>query len=173
MSQQLNERERALAEEASKLVPVCVRVFCAQLPCLRQIARVCDLESAAYLACCKAARTYDPERGVGISAYFSVAIRNAMLREVQKEIRTQAHSIRRISLEEAQRREVAAAGPAEEAIPALMQLTDEEREWIENFVFEGKSLRAFGRSAKCDPRTAKKLLKSHLARLKKLIEDQP
>lgn len=154
-------------------MPICIKVFLGQLPCLRRVAKCCDLESAAYVACCKAARTYDPDRGVGLSAYFSVAIRNAMLREVQKELRTNAHSVQRISLEEIQRRQPLECQPAEEAFAALLQLTDEQRDWIESFVFDGTSFRAFGRRAKCDPRTAKKRIKSHLSSLRKQVEDQP
>jgi RNA polymerase sigma factor (sigma-70 family) len=169
----LTPEQQALAEEAAKLVPVCIRVFLRHMPCLRPVAQVCDLESAAYVACCKAARTYDPGRGVGVSAYFSVAIRNAMLREVQKEIKTQAHSIKRISLDEAGRRQPPKREASEAAMPAMLKLTDEERDWIESFVFDGTSFRAFGRQAECDPRTAKKLLKSRMNKLRDLVEDEP
>lgn len=169
----LTPEQQSLAEEAAKLVPVCISAFLRQLPCLRAVAQLCDLESAAYVACCKAARTYDPSRGVGISAYFSVAIRNAMLREVQKEIKTRAHSIQRIPLSEIHNREPPKKTEADVAIPAMMQLSDEEREWIESFVFDGKSFRAFGRTAGCDPRTAKKMLKSHLDRLRGMVDEQP
>ena len=169
----LTPEQQSLAEEAAKLVPVCISVFLRKLPCLRAVAQLCDLESAAYVACCKAARTYDPTRGVGISAYFSVAIRNAMLREVQKEIRTQAHSIQRISLDEATRRQTPKRTKSDEAMPAMLNLSKEERDWIESWVFDGTSFRAFGRQAGCDPRTAKKTLKSYLDRLRTEMEEQP
>jgi RNA polymerase sigma factor (sigma-70 family) len=169
----LTPEQQELAEKASKLVPVCISVFLKQLPCLRAVAQCCDLESAAYVACCKAAKTYDPTRGVGISAYFSVAIRNAMLREVQKEIKSQAHSIKRIPLDEVYNRAPPKKVKADAALPAMLNLTDQEREWIESWVFEGTSFRAFGRSAGCDPRTAKKRLKSHLDRLKGFLDEQP
>lgn len=169
----LNKRQQALAEEAAKLVPVCISAFLRAMPCLRAVAQNCDLESAAFLACCKAARTYDTKRGVGVSAYFSVAIRNAMLREVQKELKTRAYSVERISLDEAWRRQPPKREAAEAALPAMLQLTEEERSWIEDFVFDKASFRAFGRRASCDPRTAKKRLKSHLAKLKDLVDDQP
>ena len=169
----LTPEQQALAEEASKLVPVCLAIFLKRLPCLRPIAKTCDLESAAYVACCKAARTYDKSRGVGISAYFSVAIRNAMLREVQKEIKSQAHSIKRIALEEIYDRQPPRREHADVAMPAMLTLTDEERNWIESYVFEGMSFRAFGREAGCDPRTAKKIILSRLDKLRDAAEDQP
>lgn len=168
----LTPEQQALAEEAAKLVPICLKVFLRAMPCLRQVAVSCDLESAAYVACCKAARTYDPNRGVGVSAYFSVAIRNAMLREVQREIKTQSHSIKRISLDEAGRRQPPKREVSEAAMPAMLQLTEEERDWIESFVFDGTSFRAFGRQSGCDPRTAKKLLMSRLDKLRDLVDDE-
>ena len=169
----LTPDQQGIAEEAMKLVPVCIRTFLNAMPCIRQVAECCDLESAAYFACCKAAKTYDPTRGVGVSAYFSVAIKNAMLREVQKEIKTQAHSIKRIPLEEIHRRQPPKREQGESALPALLQLTEEERDWIEQYVFEGASFRAFGRQSGRDPRTAKKILKSHLDKLKTAFEEQP
>ena len=96
-----------------------------------------------------------------------------MLREVQKEIKTQAHSIQRISLDEIYNRAPPKRPKAESAMPAMLQLTEEERDWIESFVFDGASFRAFGRKAGCDPRTAKKRLKSHLDRLRKEFDEQP
>jgi RNA polymerase sigma factor (sigma-70 family) len=169
----LSSEQQEVAEQAMKLVPVCIRTFLNSMPCVRQVAECCDLESAAYVACCKAAKTYDPTRGIGLSAYFSVAIKNAMLREVQKEIKTQAHSIKRIPLEEIHRRQPPKREQGESALPALLQLTEEERSWIEKYVFEGASFKAFGRESGRDPRTAKKILMGHLDKLREAYEEQP
>jgi DNA-directed RNA polymerase specialized sigma subunit len=169
----LTPEQQAIAEQAMKLVPVCVRTFLKNMPCIRQVAECCDLESAAYFACCRAARTYDPTRGVGLSAYFSVAIKNGMLQEVQKELKSQSHSIKRIPLDEIHRRQPPKREQGEQALPALLELAEDEREWIEQNVFEGASFRAFGRQTGRDPRTAKKILKSHLDKLKTAVERRP
>lgn len=169
----LTPEQQKVAEEAMKLVPVCVRTFLKAMPCIRQVAECCDLEGAAYYACCRAAKTYDPNRGVGVSAYFSVAIKNMMLQEVQKEIRSQAHSIKRIPLEEIYRRQPPKREQGEQALPALLELTEEERDWIEQYVFEGASFRSFGRQSGRDPRTAKKILKSRLDKLRNAVEQRP
>lgn len=169
----LTPEQQKVAEEAMKLVPVCVRTFLKAMPCIRQVAECCDLEGAAYYACCRAAKTYDPNRGVGLSAYFSVAIKNMMLQEVQKEIRSQAHSIKRIPLEEIYRRQPPKREQGEQALPALLELTEEERDWIEQYVFEGASFRSFGRQSGRDPRTAKKILKSRLDKLRNAVEQRP
>jgi RNA polymerase sigma factor (sigma-70 family) len=169
----LTPEQQKVAEQAMALVPACIKAFWRSFPCLRGVAQCCDLESAAYLGITRAARTYDPGRGVGLSAYFSIAIRNMMLQEVQREIRSQAHSIKRIPLEEIHRRQPPKREQAAEALPALLQLTEEERDWIERYVFEGASFRSFGRQSGRDPRTAKKILLGHLDKLRIAVEDQP
>ena len=94
----LNERQQKLVEESIHIVPKVITAFVKKYACLRQVARVCDLESAAYLALCNAARTYDPDRenAAAPATYFYRAIHNGLLREVQKEINTNAHSIAQI-----------------------------------------------------------------------------
>jgi DNA-directed RNA polymerase specialized sigma subunit len=169
----LNADQQKLVEEAIKLVPVCINVFMQTMPCLRSVAASCDLESAAYMACCKAAKTYDPSRSKNLSAYFSVAIKNGMLREVQNELKTQAHSVLRLSLSQAQQRQKPKSQPPDAAISSLMRLTEQEREWIERFVFEETSFNALGRDAGCAPKTAKRKLMSHLDRLRQAYEDEP
>jgi len=168
----LTKEQQKVAEQALPLVKVCIASFSRAYPCLRKVAACCDLEGAAYLAVRRAAKTYNPDKA-GISAYFSIAIRNAMLQEVQREMRTQAHSIRRIPLEQVNAREPPKEGQPAVALAALLELTEEERDWIERWVFDGTSFRAFGRESGRDPRTAKKILKARLMKLKDRIEDQP
>lgn len=168
----LTEDQQRLVEQAVKLVPVCISVFMKTMPCLRDVAKSCDLESAAYLACCKAARTYRPDAGAGISAYFSVAIKNGILREIQNEIKTRSSSIYRISLEAAEQRQAPKFKSEPDAMKSLLQLTPEERQWVESFVFDGTSFRAFGREAGCDPRTAKRRIQSHLDKLRQVVESE-
>lgn len=169
----LTPDQQKLVEEAVKMVPVCLNVFLKCMPCLRPVAESCDLESAAYLACCKAAVTFDQSRPEYFSTYFSVAIKNGMLREVQNEMKTHSHSIMRVSLEQAQKRQPPKSPPSDAAVNSLMRLTEDERSWIERFVFDGTSFRAFGREADCDHRTAKKRLMSRLDKLRQAYEDDP
>jgi DNA-directed RNA polymerase sigma subunit (sigma70/sigma32) len=173
----LTPEQQAVAEEAMKIVPSVIRAFMKNMPCIKQVAQHCDLESAAYVACCKAAKTYDKSKGIGISAYFSVAIRNQMLKEVKKELKSNAHSIMRIPLEQIHDREPPKREASPTAMPSLLQLTERERDWVERFVFDGQnrggSFRAFGREAGMDHRAAKKLLLSVLDRLRSLADDHP
>jgi hypothetical protein len=173
----LTPEQQELVEQAAKIVPACVKHFLDSMPCLRQVAKNCDLQSAAYLACCRAAKTYDKTKGSSISAYFSIAARNGMLREVQKELKSNAHSIMRIPLDQVYDREPPKRQVNPRAMPAMLTLTETERDWVERFVFDGVnrggSFRAFGREAGRDCRTAKKMLHSILDKLRIAIEDQP
>ncbi len=166
--------QQAVAVRAMALIPACLRDFYKRFACLRPVAANCDLEGAAMLAVCTAARTYDEERA-GLSAYFSVAIKNGCLREVQKEIRSQSHSHYRITFEALTQRvkvKNSQVEPSESKVfPTMMAgLTETERNWIESWVFDKTSLRAFGRQSGKDPRTAKRLLLSYLDKCRAVLE---
>lgn len=166
----LTAEQQAIAEKAIELIPACMAAFWRNFPCLREIAEVCDLESAAHLACCKAARTYNPSK-CGISAYFSVAIRNAFLKEIQKEVKSQSQSIYRITLEQAEQRSTPEAPDVEAALPALQEMPEDIRSWIESYVFDGSNFSVLGRQHGIHRRTAKKRLKSYLDKLRDNYED--
>lgn len=174
----LTPDQQRLVEEAIKLVPVCVSVFKRSMPCLREVASRCDLESAGYLACCRAAKTFDPHRGVGISAYFSVAIKHGMLREVQNEIKSRSNSIYRIPfLEQDVRLQVAAKEPSAMS-RAIMTLTDEERSLIEKRMSGGavadmRQRREPSSKKKWRAQQARQRLKASLDKLRKAYEDTP
>jgi hypothetical protein len=173
----LTPEQQAVVEEAVLLVPACIKSFLNSMPCLREVARECDLKSAAYMACCRAARTYERGKGISVSAYFSIAIKNGMLREVQKELKSNAYSIMRIPLEQVYDREPPKREANPTAMPSMLTLTETERDWVERFVFDGQnrggSFRAFGRESGRDCRTAKKMLRSILDKLRSAIEDHP
>jgi DNA-directed RNA polymerase specialized sigma subunit len=168
----LTPDQQKLVEEAAQWVPACVKAFLKNMPCLRPVATMCDLDGAAYLACCSAARTYNPEKG-SVSAYFSVAIKNAMLQEIQREIATGSTSVYRISPKAAEKRMPVPKSPEPSAIGPLLELTEEERGWIERHVFDGHSFRSLGRQEGCDPRTAKRRLIASLDKLRQVFDDSP
>jgi len=168
----LTPEQQKLASDAAKWVPRCVKRFIDSMPCLRSAASLCDLESAAYLACCKAARTYKPSKG-NPSAYFSVAIKNAMLREIQREISTGSTSIYRITIEESQRRTPPIKGLRETATACLKNMEPEEREWIESYVIEGASIRSLSRRFGLDFRNTEKRLFGYLEKLRRAVNDAP
>lgn len=163
----LTRKQQALAEEAMELLPVCLKDFRNRYPFLREIAKVADLESAALLAITKASRTYDPERA-GISAYFSKTIRNACLREIEKEIKSRSHSQYRISFEMIESRQEVEHEPlADPIMSELAKLSEEDMRDIEARAFENKSIRAFSREWGISTRQARKKL---MVKLDKLAE---
>lgn len=166
----LTEEQRRVAEDAINLIPVCMAAFSRNFPCLREIAKTCDLESAAQLACCKAARTYDPGK-CGVSAYFSVAIKNAFLKEIQKEVRSRSTSIYRITLKQAEQRSQPDRPTFDAALPALQEMPEEIRAWIESYVFDGANFSVLGRQHGMHRRTAKRKLMTYLDKLKDRYDD--
>ena len=170
----LTPEQQKIAEQAFPLIRPVYVAFYRRMPCLREMMKVADLTGAAHLAICTAARTYDPSKGVGISAYFSVAIKNAFLREIERELKTQAHSIRRIPLELVDAHASAGKPTPEVAIQALLKFSDEDRAWIESYAFnERGSFRSLGREFGVDRRTAKRKIRSKLGRLRDAIDDEP
>lgn len=168
----LNSDQQKLVEEAIKLVPVCVAVFKRNMPCLREVARLCDLESAAYLACCRAARTYDPNRGVGISAYFSVAIKNGILREIQVELKSRSTSIYRVPLSDLDPRLTPHHDDDHGDLEILDTLSPEDRRLIEERLFKDTTLRSLGDEAGCHHRTVRRRVQKLLDRLRLYEEGQ-
>ena len=161
----LTDDQRRLAEKAMELVPVCLADFRRRYACFRVISEQADLESAALLAITRAARTYDPNRA-GISAYFSRAIRNACLREIERELRSNSHSVYRISYEAAEYREPPKAQPlADPLLTAIQDMSPEDRRVIEERVLHNKSIRAFADDWGCSTRQAKKRIMIRLDRL--------
>jgi DNA-directed RNA polymerase specialized sigma subunit len=168
----LTPDQQKLVEEAAQWVPACVKAFIQNMPCLRDAASMCDLESAAYLGCCLAARTYNPTKGK-VSAYFGVAIKNAMLKEIQKEIKAGSTSVYRISLSAAEKRSKARREQPPSAISPFMKLTEEERSLIERHVVGSHSFRSLGRQEGCDPRTAKRRVMASIDKLRQEFDDSP
>lgn len=161
----LTKQQQQLAEKAMELVPLCLRDFRNRYPFLREIAAVADLESAALLAVTKASRTYDPSRA-GISAYFSKAIRNACLREIENEIKSRSHSHYRVSFAMLESRQKVENEPLTDPVMRELQnLSDEDRKIIEERAFDNKSIRAFSREWGISTRQAKKQLMIRLDRL--------
>lgn len=170
---ELTAEQQEFAIQGYALIPSCISVFMRRMPCLRSVGKVVDLHSAAALACVKAARTYSPEKGE-LPNYFSVAIRNGMLREIQNELKTGSHSIYRIPMERvAVEMESSVAMEECSAMSTLAQLPDDVREWIEKRVFDGKSVRALAIENGMGQRKAKRTIQCFLDRLGKEYEDNP
>lgn len=175
----LNEKQQRLVEDSLHIVPKVITAFIKKYACLREVARVCDLESAAYLALCSAAKTYDPDRpdAAAPSTYFYRAIHNGLLREVQKEINTQAHSMARIPLEEVPNRGKVPCHKHEVAYAALQGISERDRDWIERHILYGArsdgGYATFSRESGIDHRRVRKIILELLEELSRLAENHP
>lgn len=84
----LTKRRQDLALEYQDLVPVLAGYFLQHRPAWQRSVMRDDLEGEGFLALCKAARTYDPQRLPYPKAYFARAILNGMYKHIKKETRT-------------------------------------------------------------------------------------
>ena len=175
----LDDKQQKLVEDSLHIVPKVITAFVKKYACLREVARCCDLESAAYLALCTAARTYDPDRpdAAAPTTYFYRAIHNGLLREVQKEINTQAHSIARIPLEEVHNRSKPEPPKHEVAFEVLQNISDRDRDWIERYILYGArsdgGYATFSRESGIDHRRVRKIILDLVEELSRLVENHP
>ena len=169
----LTTDQQRVAEQAVSLIPVCLAAFKRRYSGLRKVADVADLEGAAMLAITKAARTYDPSKA-GISAYFSRAIRNACIREIEREIRSGNHSHFRVSYEAAELRQPPESEPLASIMwSALEKLSEEDRRILEERFLEKKSYRKFANEWGTNQRAARKQIMIRLDRLANQWRESP
>lgn len=95
----MTDGERALAEDAMRFVPKAIAALRSSFPGIHHQLQRIDAESVAYLAICRAAQTYNPEKSAP-TTYFSRAIRNAILKEIAKRKRLLIDGPMRVALAE-------------------------------------------------------------------------
>lgn len=168
----LTTEQQRLAEQALDVVPKAVIAFRCRYPSLRKALRQIDITSVAYLAVCRAATTYDPEQSK-VTTYFSMAIRNALLKEIDRNRRARYDSPDRVPMELAEALAVAPRSASAKLQSALARLPAKERRLIQMRYYRGLSLREIGEHIKCDPRTIKRRLDAALAMLESLLGSEP
>lgn len=168
----LTDAQRALAESAIEIVPKAIHAFRCRYPSLRKRLLRIDAESVAYMAICKAAVTYDATKSK-VTTYFSMAIRNALLKEVDRERRYRYDSPDRVPMELAEALSMAKYGLATKLQTAIARLPAKCRKLIYLRFYRGMSLREIGEHTKCDPRTAGRRLTVALEALQSLLRSEP
>lgn len=169
---QLTDEQRALAEQALVVVPKAIHAFWKRYPTLRRRLERIDAESVAYLAVCKATVTYDPAKSK-VTTYFSMAIRNALLKEIDRERRYRYDDPNRVPMELAEALAVARFGLATKLQTAIARLPAKVRKLIYLRFYRGMSLREIGEQSQCDPRTIRRRLASALEALQTLLRSEP
>lgn len=168
----LSNYQQSVAEDAVKLIPGCIRSAKARYHWLSAFARVCDFESAATLACCRAARTYDKNKS-GIPPYFNRVIFHSILREVEYAIRRRLTEEHRVALDSLEEQVVPDWGSSDAVIRALKALPKESREWIESHVFDEKGVATVGKQFGHSRVMSERIMKVHLRRLRSELENTP
>lgn len=168
-TRRLTPEQQGYVEQALPLVEIVVATF------IRRhggtYVNRCDLSAAAQQACCLAALTYDPEKA-GISAYFSVAMQRALMKEV---VARQRHDRRMRSAWPLPHKEV---NPhvdrmRSRASRALQFLDPYDKQLLEDYLIEGVTLERLGREQNLDKRTIKKRINRAIKLLREAEEQLP
>lgn len=168
----LTQAQRLVAEEAMAVVPKAIIAFRCRYPTLRKPLRQIDATSVAYLAVCRAAKTYNPEQSK-VTTYFSMAIRNALLKEIDRNRRARYDSPDRVPMELAEALAVSPNGMPTKLQTAIARLPARYRRLVHLRYYRGLSLREIGDCARCDPRTIKRRLDVALGVLAALLGIEP
>lgn len=168
----LTPDQKRLVESALPVVPKAIAAFRCRYPTLRRQVAAIDATSVAYLAICRAARTYDPAQSK-VTTYFSTAIRNAVLKEIDRNRRARYDSPDRVPMELAEALLRSQKGLAGKLHVAIARLPGKSRKLIHARFYKGLSLREIGEQAGCDPRTIRRRLSAALEVLQRLLESEP
>lgn len=165
----LTRQQQTYVQEAMDVVQPAIASFIKRYPNFRAAAKRCDLEAVAFLAITRAALTYS-RRKSQVATYFGSAIRHALLKELSRQVR---HDHWQIPKEDHHEPASKIDRGGRRAMQALECLNPRDKEMIENRIIEKATLREMGREYKCDPRTARSLVKEALKKLKRVEEDLP
>jgi len=136
----MTEAERAVAEEAMAIVPVVINAMGRSFPGIKKKLRRIDAQSVAYMAICRAAQTYNPEKSK-VTTYFSSAIRNALLKELARSQKLKYDSPDRVPYELAEREAQRQSGRSTRLPAALSVLPAAERRLVASRYYYGMSIR--------------------------------
>lgn len=166
----LTPEQQRLVEEAVPVVQRAITAFRCRYPSLRRQVAQIDALSVGYLAICRAARTYDPAQSK-VTTYFSTAVRNALLKEIDRNRRARYDSPDRVPMELAEALAVPIGRIAGRLHVAIARLPSKSRRLIQARFYKGLSLREIGEQAGCDPRTIRRRLSAALSVLQTILEN--
>lgn len=168
----MTKRQRLLAEEAMAIVPVVINAMGRSYPGIRKrIARI-DAHSVAYMAICRASKTYNPDKSK-VTTYFSSAIRNAILKELARSQRQRYDSPDRVSLELAESEAKPQRGEARMLPAALEALPAQERSLIASRYYGRMSVREISDSTGLAQKAVRARLKSAVELLAGFLGNPP
>lgn len=159
----LTKRQMRLAEDALAVVPKAIQGFCRAYPGIRKKLDRIDAVEVANLAVVKAAKTYD-KRKSKVTTYFTMAVFNALLKELARDQRQSLESMRRIPLEFV---EPMASGEmmSKEMRDAMAAIPADCREVLVARYFHGRTLADMADEQGVDRRTVRRRIESAVLQL--------
>lgn len=170
----LTAKQQQYVADALRIMPAAVRTFRSRHASWRGVMARIDVDSVAHLAICKAARTYDPARS-RVTTYFSMAIRNALVKACRKEFRYVQATTERVSvardpdLEHLGRRRTEQLQGAVQL--ALAQLPDRAKLVLHLKYARRMSLRQIAEVSGRDARTIQRILADAVMTLETLLRN--
>lgn len=164
MTRRLTGEQQRYAEAAMPVIELAIAAFKRRNYNRYNTVRRCDLNSAANQAVCLAALTYDPTKA-GISAYFSVAIQRALMKEVAARERVDRRmlSVWQVFDKPSNSNCERMKG---RAVKALAFLDPYDRRLLEDHLIEGVTLGRLGREQNLHTRTVKKRILKAIEKLR-------
>lgn len=168
MTRRLTPEQQRYVEEAVGIIPVVIASFLRSNPDDKAIATRVDLVGTAQTAVCLAALTYDPEKA-GVSAYFSVAIRRLLVKEIAARRRHEARMKAgwEINVDPPSR------NPTGRMTKALSMLPTEEKQLIEDYYIAGVTLNRLSREQNSHIKTVRKKIRRALEHLRNAEKELP
>ena len=167
----MTDEERAIAEEAMAIVPVVINAMGRSFPGIRKKLRRIDAHSVAYMAICRAAQTYRPDKSK-VTTYFSSAIRNALLKELARSQRLRYDSQDRVPYELAEREAQRQSGRSTKLPAALSVLPAAERRVVASRYYYGMTIREIAVVLDMNEKLVRLRLKSAVQTLSQLLGNQ-
>lgn len=163
MVRRLTKKQQRLAESALEVVPRAIQGFCRAYPGIRRKLDRIDSVEVAHLAVVRAAKTYDSEKSK-VTTYFTMAIFNALLKELAREQRQALDLWSRVPLEMAD--DLARSdGVSKEMRNALASIPAESRAVLHERYFHGRTLGDIAEEYGIDRRTVRRRIEAAVIQL--------
>lgn len=163
----MTEAERSVAQEAMAFVGPAIKGLCRSYPGIRkQVARI-DAVEVAQLAVCRAAQTYNPEKSKP-TTYFSMAIRNALLKEIARNKRAVIDGPDRIPLVAVESLKYRAS--EHNVVLAVSAMPDADVALIRRRYYDGQTLTDIASADGCSRSTIRRRLARALRLLRTTLE---
>lgn len=164
----LTAEQQGYVEDAVKIIPVVIAAFLRSNPNDKEISGRVDLVGTAQTAVCLAALTYDPAKA-GISAYFSVAIRRLLTKEIASRRRHEG----RMRVGWGITVEPASPPAMGRMTKALSMLPLDEKQLIEDYYVSGVTLERLSREQNSHIKTVRKRIRRALEKLRIAEKELP